>query len=88
MLVNKQGTPRGEIVNFGSGQQWSNFVVAELFRRVVGHDAPITIEHKMVKAYESNVWICDTSYSKAVHKFTCHYDLESGIQKFLELAEY
>ena len=88
LLINRQGDPRGDIVNFGSGIQYSNFVVAELFKKAVGHDAPITIEPRLAKAFESEVWTCDTTYSKTVYKFNPDYDLESGIKKFLELAKY
>lgn len=88
LMANRQGDPRGEIVNFGSGVQFSNFVVAEIFEKVVGHKAPITIETHMAKPFESSVWTCDTSYAKSVYKFMTEYTLEDGIKRFLEQAKY
>jgi nucleoside-diphosphate-sugar epimerase len=78
----------GDIVNFGSGNQFNNFAIAEIFKRVTGNDAPITIETKMAKAFESDVWICDTSYAKAVYGFVTEYDIMSGIKKFIDNAKY
>jgi nucleoside-diphosphate-sugar epimerase len=88
LMANRQGDPWGEIVNFGSGVQFSNFVVAEIFEKVVGHKAPITIETHMAKPFESSVWTCDTSYAKSVYKFMTEYTLEDGIKRFLEQAKY
>jgi len=88
ILSKHVGEPRGEVVNFGSGVQYSNFVIAEMFEGIVGHSAPITKETHMAKAYESNVWICNTDYAKSVYNFKTEYDIETGIKKFLQLAEY
>ena len=79
---------KGDIVNFGSGIQYSNFEVADLFKKIIGKDAPITIQNFMSKSYESEVWICDTEYSKTEYGFQVKYTLETGIKKFLEIANY
>lgn len=86
MLINKG--IKGDIVNFGSGKQHSNFEVAKMFKTIIGKDAPITIHDYMSKNYESEVWICDTEYSKITYGFQVKYTLETGIKKFLELAKY
>lgn len=88
ILSKHEGEPRGEIVNFGSGTQYSNFVVAELFKQAVGHDAPITINNSMAKSFESNVWICNTDKALKDYNFKTEYTIEQGITKFLELAKY
>ena len=83
-----KGGLSGDIVNFGSGQQFNNFAIAEMFKNVVGHEAPITIDTSMAKAFESDVWICDTSYAKAVYGFQVEYDIMSGIKQFIDNAKY
>lgn len=88
ILLNKADKPKGDIVNFGSGVQYSNFVVAELFKKVAGCDAPITIEPGMAKSFESSVWCCNTEYAKQQYNFETNISLEEGIKKFLELAKY
>lgn len=86
ILVN-QGK-KGDIVNFGSGTQISNFDVVDLFKTIVGHDAPIDIQTHMAKSYESEIWICDTEYAKKEYGFQTEYTVEAGIRKFLEIAQY
>lgn len=88
ILVNDRSKPLGEVVNFGSGKQYSNFEVAEIFKRVAGKSAPITIHEQMAKPFESEVWICDTRYAEEKYSFKTEVSLEDGIQKFLELANY
>jgi nucleoside-diphosphate-sugar epimerase len=88
ILLNKSDKPKGDVVNFGSGVQYSNFVVAEIFKKVAGHDAPINIETSMAKSFESSVWCCDTKYAKQQYGFETSISLEEGIKKFLQLAKY
>ena len=88
LLVKKQGEPFGDIVNFGSGKQYSNLEVLQLFESVTGQTAPVTVVEHMAKAFESDVWICDTRYAKEKYNFEIEYDLEYGIKKFLDTANY
>lgn len=83
-----KGGLSGDIVNFGSGVQYNNFAISEMFKKIVGQDAPITVETNMAKAFESDVWICDTSYAKATYGFIAEYDIMSGIKKFIDNAQY
>jgi len=88
MLVQHDNKPLGDIVNFGSGQQYSNAEVLQLFEKVTGRTAPIEVVETMAKAFESDVWICNTTYAKEQYGFEVEYDLESGINKFLQTAYY
>lgn len=76
--------PSGEIVNFGSGVQHSNLEVLELWQRITGVKGAVTYEPGLSKAYESKVWICDTSYAKMQYKFQTEYSLEDGIRDFIK----
>jgi nucleoside-diphosphate-sugar epimerase len=78
----------GEIVNFGSGSQTSNFDLLDLWIRVTGNkSAPVAKVAEMRKAFENNVWVCDTSKSNDLG-FECEYDLETGINDFIFKANY
>lgn len=88
LLVQKTGEPFGDIVNFGSGKQYSNLEVLQLFEKVTEHSAPVTVIDQMAKAFESDVWICDTRYAKEKYNFEIEYDLEKGIKEFLDTANY
>lgn len=78
----------GEVVNFGSGIQTSNFDLYELWTKVTEKlDAPVAQVAEMKKAFENTVWVCDIDKSANLG-FTCEYTLETGIRDFLIKAKY
>jgi nucleoside-diphosphate-sugar epimerase len=83
MLVNSPW-PSGEIVNFGSGVQYTNLEVLQLWEEVTGRTAPVNYEDRMNKSYEHSFWTCDTSYAKMQYKFQTEFSLPYGIKTFIE----
>lgn len=79
---------QGDIVNFGSGQQYSNFAILELFEFVTGKSAPVEKINKLNKKFESSVWVCDTKYAEEKYNFMTAYSLIDGIRDFLDKAVY
>jgi nucleoside-diphosphate-sugar epimerase len=78
----------GEIVNFGSGFQTSNFELLDLWTKITDNtEAPVAKVAEMKKAFENTVWVCDTAKSVNLG-FNCEYDLETGIRDFLLKAKY
>jgi nucleoside-diphosphate-sugar epimerase len=77
----------GEIVNFGSGIQTSNFELLEIWKEVTGTTAPVSQVSEMSKAFENNVWVCNTKKTNGLG-FECAYNLETGIRDFLIKANY
>lgn len=77
----------GEIVNFGSGVQISNFELLDIWEHVAEKTAPVAKVAEMRKAFENNVWVCDISKAQSLG-FECEYDLETGIRDFLLKAKY
>lgn len=78
----------GEIVNFGSGNQISNFELYDLWVKITGNtNAPVAKVAEMSKAFENTVWVCNTTKSRELG-FECAYDLETGIREFLLKANY
>jgi nucleoside-diphosphate-sugar epimerase len=88
ILLNTDNKPLGDIVNFGSGEQYSNFTVSSLFEQVSGISAPIEIIQSMAKEFESDVWICDTNYAKKQYGFNAQTTLTHGIRQLLNLDNY
>jgi nucleoside-diphosphate-sugar epimerase len=82
-LVLEHKWPAGEIVNFGSGRQYTNRAVLEAWQQVSGRTAPIEYEDRLSKAYESDVWVCDTAYARTQYQFQTRYSLEQGIEDFI-----
>ena len=83
MLVNTKDL-RGEIVNFGSGRQYTNIEVLQAWEKITGHSAPVKYEHKFNKTFETSVWCCDTTYAYQQYGFETQISLEQGIEKFIE----
>jgi nucleoside-diphosphate-sugar epimerase len=77
----------GDIVNFGSGVQYSNLEVLNMWTAITGKVAPVTYFDKMNKAFESKVWCCDTSYAKNTYGFETEYSLEQGIRDLIETKQ-
>lgn len=79
---------QGDIVNFGSGQQYSNFSILELFEHVTGRTAPVEKVNRLYKKFESTVWVCDTKHAQERYNFKTTYTIVDGIKEFLEKAQY
>jgi nucleoside-diphosphate-sugar epimerase len=77
----------GEIVNFGSGSQTSNFELLDIWEHVTEKTAPVAKVAEMRKAFENTVWVCDIAKSFRLG-FDCEYTLETGIRDFLLKAKY
>ena len=77
----------GDIVNFGSGVQLSNFEVADIFQEVTGTTAAITRKDSLAKIFESQTWVCDTHYARSAYNFEIKYNIKDGIAKFLKSWE-
>jgi nucleoside-diphosphate-sugar epimerase len=75
---------KGDVVNFGSGKQYSNFQILDIFKSILKQDAPITIHNSMSKSFESETWVCDTTYSQQKYNFKCDYDIKNGIIDYIK----
>ncbi|CAB4133194.1 WcaG Nucleoside-diphosphate-sugar epimerases [uncultured Caudovirales phage] len=88
MVLQEWNLEPGEIINFGSGFQTSNFDLYDKWVKVTGNkEAPVAKVAEMKKAFENTVWVCDTAKSSELG-FDCEYDLETGIRDFLLKANY
>lgn len=87
-ILVKNPNPDGDIVNLGSGIQYSNLDVLKMFELVTNKTAPVEFIETMAKQFESEVWLCDTGYAYDKYKFRTLYSLEQGIRDFLKTATY
>jgi nucleoside-diphosphate-sugar epimerase len=88
IIVNMHNKPLGDIVNLGSGIQYSNSEVLNFFEQVTGKTAPVEVIHGMAKEFESEVWLCNTAYAKEKYGFITQYSLIQGIEDFIKQANY
>lgn len=88
-LAKASDAPRGDIVNFGSGEQHSNFVVYEFFKYATGlPGTSVKVEERMAKSFESATWVCDIGYAEKAYDFKIKYSLQQGIKEFVTTAQY
>ena len=88
LLVQKNDKPLGDIVNFGSGKSWTNWAIHAMIEKILDKTAPVELVSGMAKSFESEVWVCDTTYAKEQYGFETQYDIESGIKEFFNTATY
>lgn len=74
----------GDIINLGSGMQYSNFQILCIFKKIFGSKAPITTLENFAKNFETEKWVCDTSYSRSKYSFSPKYSIKEGILDFIE----
>ena len=79
LLVADHDKMKGDIVNFGSGKQYSNFEILDLFKTILKKDPKITICNYLDKNFESEVWVCDKAYALQKYNFKCEYSIQEGI---------
>lgn len=80
----KKGPYRGEIFNLGSGVQTSNTEIYKIFKECSSNkEPPITMVNQFAKAFESNVWLCDTKKSAEQLDFKTEISLTEGINRLL-----
>jgi nucleoside-diphosphate-sugar epimerase len=76
---------KGDIVNFGSGIQSSNMDVLQCFKNAFRFSpTTISIDHSTKKFFESDMWVCDTSYSQTKYNFKTKYTLQEGIDDLIK----
>lgn len=87
ILINKN-VPSGDVVNFGTGVQWSNLDVLRAFEKVTNRRAPVEYINEKLKPFESSVWRCNIDYARKQYKFLADIDLHTGVYLFLKQANY
>lgn len=75
----------GDVVNFGSGIQTSNFEVLDEFVNIFGYMPDcIQKQENFAKSFETNIWVCDTEYAHRKYNFFIDYNLQNGIIDFIK----
>ena len=75
-----------DIVNFGTGVQYTNTEVIEIFQEIVGQKLNwIPSEDK--KVYDSNSWVCDTAYAREHYGFSAETTFRTGLEQYIKFRE-
>ena len=87
LMLNTWDLAPGEIVNFGSATQISNFDLLTVWEMITNRTAPVAKVSELRKAFENNIWVCDPTKAHSLG-FECEYNLEAGIRDFISKANY
>ena len=87
LLLADHDKMKGDIVNFGSGKQYSNFEILDMFKKILKRDPKITIYNYMNKNFESEVWVCDKTYALQKYNFKCEFTIEDGLKDLFKEKE-
>jgi len=84
-VINSDQRSPGEIINVGSGQQFTNMQVYQMFKYITGKEGKVTIINEMSTW---NRWQSDISHIVNKYKWQPKLTLMQGITKFIERAIY
>jgi nucleoside-diphosphate-sugar epimerase len=59
-----------------------------MIEKILEKTAPVTLVSEMAKSFESEVWVCDTTYANQQYGFETTYEIEDGIREFFKTANY
>jgi len=81
LLAVEADSAPGEIVNVGSGRQWSNEAVVDLVQAVAGHAIRIRLEVHPAHPPDTPHWVADIRKAKAVLGWQPRHLLGEGLEK-------
>lgn len=71
----------GEIINVGSGRQWSNEEVVDMVQAVSGKKLMIRVGAYPARPFDTNYWVADIRKAKKSLGWEPHHSLREGLEK-------
>lgn len=88
LIKNRNKWTSGEIVNLGSGKQYSNFEVLKTIQKIFGKaNGKFKKINKFYRKWDSNMWVCDTKYVFKKYGFKTKFSLEKGLADYKKRLE-
>lgn len=79
----------GDVINVGSGIQYTNEQIVNYFIKVSGvHPTNIKYDDRKIKMFDRNHWVCDTTLAHSRYGIICDTPIDTGIKLFLQTANY
>lgn len=72
---------KGEIVNLGTGIQYSNYEVYDVFKEVFGYDIELNKIQTQMRVFDTNNWVADIKKAKEKFGYSPKYNLLNGIKQ-------
>lgn len=76
-----------DVVNMGCGIQYTNEEVVNFFEVVLNKPAFYELTAVAGRTYDTNYWVCDTSYVAEEYKFSAGIDLQEGLRRYAEYRQ-
>jgi len=80
------GKTQKDIVNFGTGIQYSNIQVVRTFEEVVGERLNVEIVFDK-RSYDSDCWVCNPCHAREQYGFRTTTDLRKGLELYIKYRE-
>ncbi len=74
----------GEVINVGSGRQWSNEDLVDMVQRLTGRTVRVRVGEYPAKPADTGYWVADIQKAAAVLGWRPRYDLASGLKRTIE----
>ena len=75
----------GEIVNFGSGKQYSNKQILNFFEENLRYKSNASFVSKFQKVYDKKIWRSDCRYLTKKFNFNFKYNIYKGIKDYIKI---
>lgn len=72
---------KGQIINLGTGVQYTNLEVYEAFKEVFGYDIEVEKNKTLMRVFDTNNWVADITKAKNEYSFNPKHDIKSGIKQ-------
>jgi len=87
VIKSDKSISKGDIVNLGTGKQYSNFKILEIFEEILSIKSKAKKVNKFAKKFETGNWKCDTSYASNKYNFYPKYSIQEGIKNLITYYE-
>ena len=83
LIQNRNKWANGEIVNLGSGKQYSNFEVLKTIQSVFGKiSGKFELIDKFYRKWDSDMWLCNTSFAYKKYGYKIKFNLKQGLMDY------
>lgn len=74
----------GEVINLGSGIQYTNLEVYKNLSILYKYDIDVTLHENPIRSFDSNNWVADITKAKEKFNFQPKYNLFTGLKQCYE----
>lgn len=81
ILVTQTNVAGGDVINIGSGQQWSNEEVILMIEELTGRKLRVSVGTYPPRPSDTGCWLADITKAKELIRWIPHHSLRTGLEK-------